>query len=201
MECAITAYAISKHSIEEATALKRQSDSLPGALGNSNLRHCDEQTLAALAATRDIVANFPTPNPSFENWGVVCSSRYLGRSAFADSLVKFAAEGPWNVSVQVVPHRSLHSPASMVGLSLGCRGPCVGVGGGLDGETGAWTTAVSLLHQHRLDGMVLMFAGWEPDQVIDEQGNPLTVTRLHGPGARTSADLGPEQHWSIANRL
>lgn len=176
LECAVTAYATCRYNFEDVNALRKQSETLPGALGNSILRHSDEQTLAALVAVRDLVSRFPTPQDNFDGWGVVCSTRYLGREAFAQALTKFAADGPWNVSVQVVPNRSLHSPASMVGLSLGCHGPCVGVGGGLDGETDAWITATSLLDQHKLPGMFLVFAGWEPDKRIDVEGLPLAKT-------------------------
>ena len=177
LECAVTAYATSRFNIEDVNALRKQSETLPGDLGNSVLRHSDEQTLAALVAVRDAVGRFPTRPESFEKWGVVCSTRYLGRSAFAQALSKFAVDGPWNVSVQVVPNRSLHSPASMVGLALGCHGPCVGVGGGLDGETDAWITATSLLDQQKLPGMFLVFSGWEPDKHIDIDGTPLIETR------------------------
>ena len=60
----------------------------------------------------------------------------------------------------------------MVGLALGCHGPCVGVGGGLDGEPDAWLTATSLMDQHRLPGIWLIFSGWEPDEQINLDGVP-----------------------------
>ena len=173
----MTANATSCFTFEDVNALRKQSETLPGKLGNSLLRHCDEQTLAALVAVRDAIEHLETPPDEFRNWGVVFSSRYLGRSAFAQALNKFAIDGPWNVSVQVVPNRSLHSPASMIGLALGCHGPCIGVGGGLDGEPDAWLTATSLLEQQSLPGMWLIFSGWEPDKQIDPEGVPLEETR------------------------
>ncbi len=176
LDCAVTSYATTRITFDDANLLRKQSDNLPGALGNSILRHCDEQTLTALAAVKDTIGRFATAVDSFEGWGVVVSTRYLGRSAFAQALNKFATDGPWNVSVQVVPNRSLHSPASMIGLALGCHGPCVGVGGGLDGETDAWLTATSLLDQQSLPGIWLIFTGWEPDKRIDVEGTPLTDT-------------------------
>lgn len=176
-ECAVTSHASARFTFDEVNALRKLSHELPGNLGNGALRHCDEQTLAGLAAVRDAIKNLQAPPASFQDWGIVASSRYLGRSAFAQSLGKFAVEGPWNVSVQVVPHRSLHSPASMIGLTLGCHGPCVGVGGGLDGETDAWLTAVALLQQESLPGMWLVFSGWEPEVQMDIDGNWLGETR------------------------
>ncbi len=176
LDCDVTSFAMSRFSYDDVNALRKQSDTLPGALGNSVLRHSDEQTLTALVAVRDAVARLENAPHDFDQWGVVFSTRYLGRSAFAQALNKFSVDGPWNVSVQVVPNRSLHSPASMVGLALGCHGPCVGVGGGLDGETDAWLTATSLLDQQSLPGIWLIFAGWEPDKRIDIEGTPLTDT-------------------------
>ncbi|MEI8016745.1 MAG: hypothetical protein WCH39_01030 [Schlesneria sp.] len=176
LECAVTSYATTRLTYDAVNALRKQSDTLPGALGNSVLRHSDEQTLTALVAVKDAISRFKTPSEGFQNWGVVFSTRYLGRTAFAQALNKFAVDGPWNVSVQVVPNRSLHSPASMLGLALGCHGPCVGVGGGLDGEPDAWMTAISLLDQQSLPGIWLVFSGWEPDERIDIEGTPLTET-------------------------
>lgn len=176
LECAITSYATARIPYDDVQPLRKQSDVLPGNLGNSVLRHSDEQTLTALVAIKDAIERFESPPEHFHDWGIVFSSRYLGRTAFAQSLNKFAVDGPWNVSVQVVPNRSLHSPASMLGLALGCHGPCVGVGGGLDGETDAWLTATSLLDRHQLPGMWLIFSGWEPDERIDIEGTPLTET-------------------------
>lgn len=176
LECAVTSYATARIPYDDVQPLRKQSEMLPGNLGNSVLRHSDEQTLTALVAIKDAIERFESPPDHFHDWGVVFSSRYLGRTAFAQSLNKFAVDGPWNVSVQVVPNRSLHSPASMLGLALGCHGPCVGVGGGLDGETDAWLTATSLLDRHQLPGMWLIFSGWEPDERIDIEGTPLTET-------------------------
>jgi hypothetical protein len=176
LECVVTSYATTRLTYDSVNALRKQSDTLPGALGNSVLRHSDEQTLTALFAVKDAISRFEKRPDDFQNWGVVFSTRYLGRTAFAQALNKFAIDGPWNVSVQVVPNRSLHSPASMLGLALGCHGPCVGVGGGLDGEPDAWLTAISLLDQQSLPGIWLVFSGWEPDERIDIEGTPLTET-------------------------
>lgn len=175
LDCGIAAFSTCRMSFEEVNKLRKQSDAIPGKLGNGTLRHADEQTLCALAATQIVIQKLEGVANDFQNWGVVGSSRYLGRQAFAQSLTRFAAEGPWNVSVQIVPNRSLHSPPSMVGLALGCHGPCVGVGGGLDGETDGWITAASLLEQHHLSGMFLVFSGWDPDEEVDLEGNPLNA--------------------------
>jgi hypothetical protein len=169
LECDISAIATVRLTVEEVNGLRKMSDRLPGNLGNSTLRHTDEQTLASLVAVKQATADLELMDNHFWNWGVAFSSRYLGRSTFSHSLTKYSIEGAWNVSVQIVPNRSLHSPASMIGLALGCHGPCVGVGGGLDGEPDALITGMSLLEQHSLSGMWLVFSGWRPDELIDEE--------------------------------
>ena len=176
LECAVTTYATARIALHEIQPLRKQSETLLGNLGNSVLRHSDEQTLTAMVAVQDAIGHFDSPPEHFHDWGVVFSSRYLGRTVFVQSLNKFALDGPWTVSVQVVPNRSLHSPASMLGLALGCHGPCVGVGGGFDGETDAWMTAASLLDQQSLPGIWLVFSGWDPDEQIDTEGTPLAET-------------------------
>jgi hypothetical protein len=171
LECLAASHAIARLSFENANALRKASQSLPGNFGYAMLKHCDEQSLMALAAVGQAIERIETRPADFSQWGVIVSSRYLGRAAFAQSLAKFAIDGPWNVSVQVVPHRSLHSPASTLGLSLGCHGPCLGVGGGLDGEIDAWLTASILLEQQSLPGIWMVFTGWEPERPIDVVGN------------------------------
>ncbi|HEY0982041.1 hypothetical protein, partial [Schlesneria sp.] len=85
LECVVASYATARLQNDAVNALRKQSSSLPGDLGNSVLRHSDEQTLTSLVAVRDAMSNFETPPESFQDWGVVTSSRYLGRTAFAQA--------------------------------------------------------------------------------------------------------------------
>ena len=196
LECCLSSYAITRVSYDEANALRKQPERLAGNLSYSVLRHLDEQTMACMAATGAAIQKYEGRPENFDRWGVVTSSRYLGRASFIQNLDKFSKEGPWNVSIQVVPNRSLHSPASTVGFALGCHGPCVGVGGGRDGETDAWISAVSLLEHHKLQGVWVVFCGWEPDELVDMEGKAinnaectalavaLTPSSMEGPLAR-----------------
>lgn len=170
LECVLTSYAITRLSFEEVNSLRKQPEALAGSLSYSVLRHVDEQSLAALAATAAATRDLEGPPQDFGRWGIVTSSRYLGRASFIQTLCKYGKEGPWNVSIQVVPNRSLHSPASTLGLAIGCHGPCVGVGGGKDGETDAWISALTLLQQHKLAGMWMIFCGWEPEEQVNLEG-------------------------------
>ncbi|MBM4077330.1 MAG: hypothetical protein FJ267_16995, partial [Planctomycetes bacterium] len=51
--------------------------SLP--LAGSVARHCDEQTLAAMAAVGQSLGRLEKQANQFTDWGIVASTRYLGR--------------------------------------------------------------------------------------------------------------------------
>lgn len=180
LECGIAAFGIANLDDEKLAVIRKAPAaqmSMP--LAPSVARHCDEQTMASLFAVGEAMRRMQATASDFEAWGIVASTRYLGRSFFAQSLDKFDREGPWNTSVQVVPHRSLHSTSSTISLALGCHGPNVGVGGAIDGEGQALLTAASMLDEFALPGVWLVLAGWSPELNIDEVGQPTHEARCH----------------------
>lgn len=180
VECGIASFGSVNLSNDELAAIRKAPKSHLGLpLAASVARHCDEQTIAILSAVAEAVRQQGAQQSDFASWGIVASSRYLGRSFFSQSLDKFDREGPWNTSVQVVPHRSLHSPSSTISLALGCHGPNVGVGGAIDGEGQALLTAASMLDEFSLPGVWLVLAGWSPELNIDAAGQPTHEARCH----------------------
>lgn len=180
LECRIAAYGVADLGEDECAAIRKSPEahvSMP--LAPSVARHCDEQTLATLFAVGEAMRRRGLTPADCSAWGIVCSSRYLGRSFFSQSLAKFDREGPWTTSIQVVPHRSLHSPSSTLSLALGCHGPNLGVGGGGDGEGQALLSAVSLLESFQLPGLWLVLAGWSPELSIGDEGRPRHEARCH----------------------
>ena len=178
VQCGVAAFASVSLSLDEMAVIRKAPEANLGLpLAPSMARHCDEQTIAVLSAVSEAVRKLGTPPSEFESWGIVASSRYLGRSFFSQSLEKFDRDGPWNTSIQVVPNRSLHSPSSTVSLLLGCHGPNVGVGGGVDGEGQALLTALSLLNDDTLPGVWLLLSGWSPELNVDAAGQPTTDAR------------------------
>lgn len=180
LECGIAAFGTANLDGEQLTVIRKAPAaqmSMP--LAPSVARHCDEQTMASLFAVGEAMRRMQATTSDFEAWGIVASTRYLGRSFFAQSLDKFDREGPWNTSVQVVPHRSLHSTSSTISLALGCHGPNVGVGGAIDGEGQALLTAASMLDEFALPGVWLVLAGWSPELNIDAVGQPTHEARCH----------------------
>ena len=180
LECGIAAFGIANLDHEKLGVIRKAPEaqmSMP--LAPSVARHCDEQTMASLFAVGEAMRRMQATPSDFEAWGIVASTRYLGRSFFSQSLHKFDREGPWNTSVQVVPHRSLHSTSSTISLALGCHGPNVGVGGATDGEGQALLTAASLLDEFALPGVWLVLAGWSPELNVDATGQPTHDARCH----------------------
>ncbi|MBC8117283.1 MAG: hypothetical protein H7062_23040 [Candidatus Saccharimonas sp.] len=180
LECGIAAFGIANLDDEKLAVIRKAPQaqmSMP--LAPSVARHCDEQTIASLFAVGEALRRMQATASDFKAWGIVASTRYLGRSFFSQSLDKFDREGPWNTSVQVVPHRSLHSPSSTISLALGCHGPNVGVGGAIDGEGQALLTAASMLDEFALPGVWLVLAGWSPELNIDAVGQPTHEARCH----------------------
>lgn len=180
MECGIASFGSVNLSTDELSAIRKAPETYLGLpLAASVARHCDEQTIAVLSAVAGAVHHMGVQRADFESWGIVASTRYLGRSFFSQALDKFDREGPWNTSVQVVPHRSLHSTSSTISLVLGCHGPNVGVGGANDGEGQALLTAASMLDEFALPGVWLVLAGWSPELNVDATGNPTHAARCH----------------------
>lgn len=180
LECGIAAFGTANLGDEQLGVIRKTPEaqiSMP--LAPSVARHCDEQTIASLFAVGEALRRMQAKTSDFEAWGIVASTRYLGRSFFSQSLEKFDREGPWNTSVQVVPHRSLHSTSSTISLALGCHGPNLGVGGAIDGEGQALLTAASMLERFALPGVWLVFAGWSPELNVDAVGQPTHEARCH----------------------
>ena len=180
LECGIAAFGVANLDEAKLAVIRKAPEaqmSMP--LAPSVARHCDEQTIASLFAVGEAMRRMQATASDFEAWGIVSSTRYLGRSFFSQSLDKFDREGPWNTSVQVVPHRSLHSTSSTISLALGCHGPNVGVGGAIDGEGQALLAAASMLDEFALPGVWLVLAGWSPELNVDAVGQPTHEARCH----------------------
>ena len=150
---------------------------LPATLVPQLLKHSDEQTFAALVALRRALAGSPLAGTDFGRWGVVSSSRYLGRSPFAAVLDKYKIDGPWGVSVQVIPHRMPHSVPGTLSLALMNHGPSISVGGGPDDQTSTLLSMAGLLGQGKFPGVWLVVSGWWPELTIEINGQPTSDSK------------------------
>ncbi len=141
----------------------------------SLLRHSEDQTIVALAAVHATLRLMGQDDPRrMEDWGILVSSCFLGRSSLVVALDRFRSDGVWGVSPHLIPHYALHSPAGTLSLALGIHGPNLGVGGGLWSEFEGILTALTWLKAGMVPGLWLVFSAWSPEFVPDRDGEPMT---------------------------
>jgi hypothetical protein len=129
----------------------------------ATLKHTDDQTVTAIAAVGQAVQRFDLAGTSFTDWGVLAAPRYLGRTAMAAAVQRFATEGAWGISPHLIPHRSLHSLSGTISQVLAIHGPNYGVGGGSDGASEVFLAVSALLERERLPGVWMVLSGWDPE--------------------------------------
>jgi hypothetical protein len=146
----ITAAASVECASGQAESLRGQVQKSLSAEGRpSNLRHVDDQAIAALAAVRKL-----PPAPS--DWGVLASSQTPGRRLFRPAAERFKTEGAWTVSPHIIPNCSLHSISGLVSVSMGLRGLNLGVGGTTGREGDIWPITAGLLADRLVPGLILV---------------------------------------------
>jgi hypothetical protein len=162
VSCDVAALGTVRASAAELTTL-RQKPGPARPLPPSLLRHADDQAVAAVAAVWQALHHFGLAETSFADWGVLAAPRFLGRTAMADVVRRFAAEGAWGISPHLIPHRSLHSLSGTISQALGLHGPNFGVGGGSATAGELFLSVSTLLQRERLPGLWLVLTGWDPE--------------------------------------
>ena len=171
--CELAAWTVVRLGLAELVQL-RQEPALrfPPQVTPYFLKNSDDQTITTLAAVHETIRTMGRSPADFREWGVVSASRFVGRGAFAATLHKYGNDGPWGVSIQVIPHHLLHSVSSTISLSLPCQGPCMGAGGGTQGEVDALLAAANLLSDPSRPGVWVTWSHWDPELQIDARGKP-----------------------------
>ncbi len=171
--CELAAWTVVRMGLDELAALRQEPGlRFPPQVTPYFLKNSDDQTITSLAAVHETIRLMDRTPQDFREWGVVSASRYVGRGAFAATLHKYGNDGPWGVSVQVIPHHLLHSVSSTISLSLPCQGPCLGAGGGPQGEVDALLAAANLLADPSRPGVWVTWSFWDPELQIDARGKP-----------------------------
>jgi hypothetical protein len=183
--CALAGWAFTSVPVAALPELRKQPGPVCGKpLAANFCKHADEQTVAGLAAVFGAIHEHRlAPDGStavFRDWGVVGAPRFLGHAAMACSLPRFLAEGAWDVSPHMIPHRSLHATSGTISQALKIHGPNFGVGGGPGCEGEALLAAVALLCGLRLPGVWLVFTRVDPELPEDRSGKPVAGTFCQG---------------------
>jgi hypothetical protein len=167
LELSILAAGTTRMTMAELDAVRKESlRCLPRFLSPQLLKHSDEQTLASLVAVSEAIRSANMELGDFPDWAIVSSSKNLGRSDFAAVIDKYRQEGPWGVSVQVIPHCTAHAVAGTISLALDCHGPCIGVGR----EAEAFHSAACVLRRSDWFRVWIVLSSWSPEPSIDSTG-------------------------------
>jgi len=157
----------------EALAVIRQKlrppcgDPLPASV----LKHLDEQTIAALAAVYQAIDRHGLVQTCFSEWAVLAAPRFLGRTALAQALQRYALEGAWGTSPHVIPHRTLHAVSGTLSLALQIHGPNFGLdGGGAACQT--LLAALALLSSGQVAGVWVVLTGWDREPIPSRPDTP-----------------------------
>ncbi|HMF37859.1 MAG TPA: hypothetical protein VKF17_14525 [Isosphaeraceae bacterium] len=173
----VRAHALCRMTREQVSSARRKPGNPPEgwpAVQPSLLRNSDDQTIVAIAAIHATLRRTDQGDPRDpEHWGILVSSRFLGRSSLVVALNRFRSDGVWGVSPHLIPHYALHSPAGTLSLALGVHGPNLGVGGGLWSEFEGILTALTWLKAGIVPGLWLVFSGWSPEFVPDREGESM----------------------------
>ena len=148
------------------------------------LRHADEQTVVAMRAVLETLAEAGGNADDLTRDAVVAASCRAGQPTAARTMVALERQGPVGVTPHVVPQCSLHSPASAVSVGLGLHGPTIGVGGGPaalgEGLLSAATLAMSLAITQPAATIWLIITGWDTPPALDNEAAPTNDSTCRG---------------------
>jgi hypothetical protein len=170
----LSAWGTARADLAEAATLRKQlppwaPDGAPGHF----LKHADEQTIVAVTAVDRAIRGHGLDVRELRDWSIVAAPRFIGRLAGVATLLRFSRGGGPAISPHVIPQHSLHSVSGALSILLASRRPNLGVGGGADSLAEGLLAALSLPRSQELTGMWLIATAWDPEPVIDSQGNCL----------------------------
>jgi hypothetical protein len=173
----VRAHALCRMTRDQITSARRKPGNSPEGMPTiqpSVMRNSEDQTIASLEAVQATLGCMEESEARcFQQWGILVSSRFLGRSHVVVALDRFQSDGVWGVSPHLIPHHALHSPAGTLSLALGVHGPNLGIGGGLTSGFEGFLTALTWLKAGIVPGLWLVLSGWSPEFVPDREGKPL----------------------------
>lgn len=175
--CGVAAYGAVRAGAALIAAWRRQPPLPPGwSLPANFLKNSDPQTIAGLVALYRALERHDSPSPNSQDWGVIGAPCLLGRSALAMSCQRFAVEGAWAISPNLIPHHSLHALSGTISQALNLRGPNFGVGGGNGATAEGFIMAATLLANRSLPGLWLVLTGFEPELLPVDPSQPADTT-------------------------
>ena len=160
IDASVVSWATVRATPEQIAGWRKTPSPQPtGPLSPSQLKHSEEQSIAALWAVCEAVAGTEGGLAGFAGWGVVAAPRYCGRAANAVTLDRYQKEGAWGISPQMIPQNSLHAVSGTISQLLKLHGPNLGVGNGVTTAADGWLVAATLLSEAAVPGVWLVLTG------------------------------------------
>lgn len=176
--CPVAAHAAVRATAEMLAQWRRQPPPLTGQpLPASQVKHSEDQTLAALAALHAAIVARGWLGRSFADWGVIAAPNFFGRGGNAHTIQRYAQEGAWGVSPHMIPHQSLHAVSGTVSQLLKIHGPNFGISGAAQACQDAFLIAVGLLADGNVPGLWLLLSGHEREWLPPENGKTIEPAR------------------------
>ena len=137
-------------------------------LTSSVVKNADEQSLVALVALSEAIAQSPMERA--DEWGVIAAPRFFGRTRCAEMVRKFREQGAWSASPHIIPQCMLHSLSGLLSQAFGIHGPNIGAGGSRGGEREALLAAFGWISAGRLPGVWLVLTSWDSESPAYSDG-------------------------------
>lgn len=136
-------------------------------------KHADEQTMLAVQAVDNAIQRNGFEPRTQTGFGVLAAPRFLGRHAAAAVIRRHLKDGAQGVTPHIIAQHSLHSVSGAISVLLGCQGPNLGVGGGPRALDELLLTQLTLFSTATIPGVWLVGTSWDPEPLIDRDGNCL----------------------------
>jgi len=136
---------------------------LPNSLSVSVLKNLDEQTVIALYCAKKATSGIKLLN----KWGAIVAPKHPGRKRISHAFEKFWEESAWVISPHLVPYDSLHSPSGIISIAYQLKEINLGVGGQATMEGHCFLSALTILENNDIDGLVLIWTGYKEEFPLD----------------------------------
>lgn len=176
---------------------KQPTPTPPVPISPGQLKHSENQTIAALWALCEALAGLESDARCFRDWGVIAAPHFYGRAGNASSLERYRQEGAWGISPHMIPHHSLHAISGTISQIFKMQGPNFGVGNGPHSDTEGWLVAATMLSENLVPGIWLVMTGHDGEYIPDGPGRAGTQPQLE---AVALAMVG-EQHGKSGLRV
>lgn len=191
----LTAWGTARADLAQVVALRKQlPDWAPEGTAGHFLKHADEHTIVGVAAVDRAIREHDLDVQELREWSIVAAPRFLGRFAGAAALQRYGRGGGPALSPHLIPQHSLHSVSGALSILLASRRPNLGVGGGAGALAEGLLATLTLPWSAQNQGVWLVATAWEPEPVIDKQGNCLNAPVCYAAALALESSASGSRH-------